>query len=156
MNIKRTTNIMWTVFFLSVLLYHGLLTWRLPTVEAPPPELLAHALLAFGAATLVGLIVYDLAVFGRPRTVSVRPEMLPPEGSPIDESTFVRGLKSRYYFTRIMIVLSVAEASGICGLALGLLGGKLWAVHTLFALSYTAMLYIRLRMSTAWERMYLG
>ena len=96
------------------------------------------------------LAPYMLKVF------AVRPEMLPPEGQPVDEDALRRELKARYYFARVVIVLALAEAIGIYGLVLGLLGAEQWVVHTLFALSYTGMLYIRLRMTVAWERMYLG
>lgn len=156
MNTKRTTNLIWAAFFVSVIVYHGvLLAGIIPPPEMPPPLALAYALLALGAAQLAAVVVFDLAAIGRVRTITVRPEMLPPEGQPVDERALARGLKARYYFTRVIIVLGLAEAIGFYGLVLGLLGAEWWVVHTLFALSYTAMLYIRLRMSVAWEPMYL-
>jgi hypothetical protein len=157
MNTKQTTNMMWTAFFMSVLIVHGmLLSGQLPASEPKPTEAMAYTLLVLGVLQLLAVVIYDLAVFGRPRTVSVRPEMLPPEGQPVDEQALLRELKGRYYLTRVIIVLAFAEAIGLYGFVLGVVGTAPWVVHTLFALSYTAMLYIRLRMSTAWERMYLG
>jgi len=157
MSTRRTTNFIWAAFFGSVVIYHGVLLAGLaPPAEQPAPAAASWALLALGAAQLAALLVFDLAVFSRPRTIAVRPEMLPPEGQPVDEDALRRELKARYYFARVVIVLALAEAIGIYGLVLGLLGAEQWVVRTLFALSYTGMLYIRLRMTVAWERMYLG
>jgi hypothetical protein len=157
MNTKRTTNLIWAGFFVSVIVYHGLLlSGLLPTAEQPAPALLAHVLLALGVIQLLLVVGFDLMMIGRPGTITVRPEMLPPGDKPVDERELARVLKARYYFMRVVIVLALAEAIGLYGLVLGLLGAEWWVVHTLFALSYTAMLYIRLRMSVGWERMYLG
>ena len=162
MGTRGLTNLVWCAFFMGVLVYHALIISRvLPQQEAGAAgALLGAALLLLAILQLLTLVALDVFLVSRPRKLRVTGELLdqllPPGGAPVDEALVARRAKAAYYLRLFVLLCALAEAVGIYGLVLYLLGGAVAQVHTILGLAYVSLLYVRMRMATTWERMYLG
>jgi len=157
MRTKALTNYLWSAFFISVIVYHALIISRPFSVEDTGiGELLGYVLLFCGIITLLVVLGLDLFLISRPRRIHVSADLLPEGTGPLDENDVARQAKAAYYTRLFIITCGVAEAPGVCGLVLHFVGGSPVIVHTLLGISYLTLLYIRMRMATTWEKMYLA
>jgi len=157
MRTKALTNYLWSAFFISVVIYHALIiSGRLPVESVSGIELVSYTLLACGIITLLVIVGLDISLISRPRRIRVSADLLPEGTGPVDEDELASQAKAAYYFRLFIITCALAEAPGIIGLVLHLLGGSPVMVHTLLGIAYLTLLYIRMRMATTWEKMYLG
>jgi hypothetical protein len=157
MNTRTLAGLLWSAFFAAVLIYHALIISRiLPTEDTGVGEILGYVLLVCGIVVLLVVIGFDLFLVSRPRRIHVSADLLPEGTGPLDEEEVARQAKAAYFLRLTIIAFALAEAPGILGLVLYLLGGSIVIVHTLVGLAYLCLLYISLRMATIWEKRYLG
>ena len=157
MRTKALTNYLWSAFFIAVIIYHALIISRtLPVEDTEAAEVLGYILLFCGIFVLFVIINLDIFLISRPRRIHVSADLLPEGTGPLDEDDVARQAKAAYYFRLFIITCAIAEAPGIFGLVLYILGGSPVIVHTLLGISYLTLLYIRTRTATTWEKMYLG
>lgn len=157
MQTKALTNYLWSAFFIAVIVYHALIiSGRLPVEDVGGVELISYILLACGIITLLLIVGLDLFLISRTHRIHVSADLLPEGTGLVDEENVARQAKASYYMRYFIITCALAEAPGIFGLVLHILGGSPVIVHTLLGIAYLTLLYIRMRMATTWEKMYLG
>ena len=157
MRTKALTNYLWSAFFISVVIYHALIiSGMLPVESVSGVELVSYILLICGIFMLLVIVGLDISLISRTRRIRVSADLLPEGTGPVDEDELASQAKAAYYFRLFIITCALAEAPGIIGLVLHLLGGSPVMVHTLLGIAYLTLLYIRMRMATTWEKMYLG
>jgi len=157
MRTKALTNYLWSAFFIAVIIYHALIiSGRLPVEGTSGTGFFSYILLACGVITLLVVLGLDLFLISRPRRIHVSADLLPESTGPVDEDELASQAKAAYYFRLFIITCALAELPGVVGLVLHILGGSPVIVHTLLGISYLTLLYIRMRMATTWEKMYLG
>ena len=156
MRTKALTNYLWSAFFIAVIIYHALIISRaLPVENTGADEIVGYILLACGVLILLVTLGLDLFLISRPRRIHVSAGLLPEGTDLVDEDDVARQAKAAYYFRLFIITCGIAEAPGVMGLVLHFVGGSPVIVHTLLGISYLTLLYIRMRMATTWEKMYL-
>ena len=157
MRTKALTNYLWSAFFISIIVYHALIiSGKLTVGEISDDGSFGYPLLACGVITLLVVLGLDLFLISRPRRIHVSADLLPEGTGMVNEEDVARKAKAAYYFRLFIIMCALAEMTGIDGLVLNLFGGSPVIVHTLLGIAYLTLLYIRMRMATTWEKMYLG
>jgi hypothetical protein len=152
---KRKIGYLWVGVFISVIIYHGLLLFKLvPVVEPPAPAYLVICLLALGAVKSLFVAVLDIFRLSRPSTVQWL-EKLARVKALSDAPEAIRERKKQYYTGAVTGFILFAESIGLYGFLLGILSAERWAVLTLFTLSYATLLYVFIRSYTRWEKLFL-
>ncbi len=157
MRTKALANYLWSAFFISVVIYHALIiSGRLPVESVGGIELISYILLICGIFMLLVIVGLDISLISRARRIRVSADLLPEGTGPVDEDELARQAKATYYQRLLIVTCALAEVPGVVGLVLCMLGGPPVIVHTLVGIAYLMLLYIRMRMATTWEKMYLG
>jgi hypothetical protein len=155
---QRTMNmVLWAAFFFSVVTYHALIVSNIIPPEGGPQAgaaLLGNILLLLGVFQLIIIIVLDVFFVGKPRRVRLDIPGL--EGKPPAQvEQAVREAKAGHYRVLFIIMCALAEATGIYGLLVYLLGGQEIFAHALMGVAYAGLIYIWLRSRACWDKMYL-
>ncbi len=151
-------NVLWVAFFFSVVMYQALIAANIiPPAAGSQPQgaVLGYILLFFGIFQLLIIINLDIFLIGRPRKLRVSADILQGREVPEDPAQFAQAAKAAYLMRMFIVVCALAEASGIYGLVLYLLGGPVGYAHALIGLAYVSLIYIWLRSHYCWEAMYL-
>ncbi len=156
---KRTlTNSLWIAFFMSVIVYHFIYYAQLPKLKSAGFEntsLLGYIFLFVGIFSLLLIINLDMFMLSRPKRIEVSLDTISESLRGRSEEEIAGIAKANWFINRFIICLAVAETSGILALVLGLLNGKPIVVNILFTLAYIGLIYLRIRLSASWQRMYL-
>ena len=151
-------NILWMAFFFSVVMYHALIVSNAVPPEGGPhagTEIIAYVLLFFAVFQLLVIVNLDLFLIGRPRKLRVGADILQGREAPEDPAQFAQAAKAAYIMRMFIVLSALAEAAGLYGLVLYMLGGPVGYAHALMGIAYVSLIYIWLRMHYRWEAMYL-
>ncbi len=154
---STTVNIIWSAMFVGVVVFQGIyfqIGKSLAPVEGAGMNTVLGTFVFAGIFCLLVVINMDFFMLSKPRTISVKAERLPTGTALKSEEEIITTAKAQWFTTRFIVALAFAEAIGALGLITGILGGSPPVVHTLFGLSYFALIYLRLRLGMSWQRMY--
>jgi hypothetical protein len=157
-NQRMLMNILWMAFFFSVVMYHALIVSNAVPPEGGPHagmELFGYIFLFLGIFQLLVIINLDIFLIGRPRKLRVGADILQGREVPEDPAQFAQAAKATYLMRLFILVCALAEASGLYGLVLYMLGGPVGYAHALMGIAYVSLIYVWLRMHYCWEAMYL-
>ena len=151
-------NILWMAFFFSVVMYHALIVSNAVPPEGAPmasAAMLGYILLFLGIFQLLVIVNLDLFLIGRPRKLRVGADILQGREVPEDPAQFAQAAKAAYILRMFIVLSALAEAAGLYGLVLYMVGGPVGYAHALMGIAYASLIYIWLRMHYRWEAMYL-
>ncbi len=158
MNQRILMNVLWAAFFFSVVMYQALIAANIiPPAAGSQPQsaVLGYILLFLGIFQLFVIINLDIFLIGRPRKLRVSADILQGRETLEDPAELARAIKASYLLRLFILTIALAEATGLYGLVLYLLGGPVGYAHALIGLAYVSLIYIWLRSHYCWEAMYL-
>jgi hypothetical protein len=148
--------VLWAAFFMSVVMYQALILADIIPQQSPaqPGGILGYIFLFLGIFQLLVIINADIFYVGKPRRISLNIPGLQ-DKPPAHVEQLVREAKAGHYRIMFIMMCALAEAVGIYGLLVYLLGGEKLFAHILMGIAYLGLIYIWLRARSCWEAMYL-
>jgi len=155
---KLLINLLWSSFFVAVIIYNFLyfyLRTSLTKLAGVGGAIIDNIFLFIGIFCFLVVINFDLFMLSRARTITVSPSLVPEGIADKSEEEIIKTAKARWFLPRFIIACALIETIGLFALVVGLLKGNPLYVYILFGLSYLGLIYLRLRYSLRWQRMYL-